>query len=1013
LEQHDSFTFVDVEGSFTARKSIVRTGGSYWKAYCKRQGKLYRIHLGYSDKLTLEKLQAAARTFAGNGNSEKRPEISSTRSNSARPSLHLASRKVPAVDRVITPIPGKLYGPRNRKDLILRERLLERLNSGLSCRMTLVSAPAGFGKTTLISQWAQSINLPTVWLSLDVRDDDLRNFVRSLATALQSVFPDAFYGLANLCEMTRFPAVEHVVSMFLNDLADTPEDFILVLDDYHLIRNREIHTSLDQLFELLPLQLHLVLVTRSDPPLPIHRWRVNGVLNDVRPADLRFTQEETEAFLNHELGKRITHETAVSLKEQTGGWIALLRLFALSLSNASDVAVFMNQLQNYPDHSIQSYLVEEVLNQFEPNVQDVLVKVSLLEQFCVELCMDMTDGEISLQRVQSILDVLERSNVFIVPLDERKGWYRFHHLFGQLLKQRLLRLSSVEEINTLHSRASAWYAEQGLVELAIEHALEAGDVSGATRLVETRFFPSFEQEQLVKINHWLHLLPEEQIQNSPLLLVAEAWHLQNRGQLTGIPRLLTIAGQLLVVNGNSTDDIDYSQYRLLQALISILWSQVQFFAGQIQASLESARSALERLQESDIYVESFALLFQAWSLQAIGQEDIALATLNEGLRERATHLAGTARLLLAQAWLFLSAGKLHQVELTARHLLQVALESKIALSSNFAHWFLGVVYYEWNNLDAAIYHFSAVIADQHQAHFWVVEDALRGLALAYQAQGLDSQAKESSRTLLESVQEQHNIDGLMTAYAFCGRLALLQGDEERAEQWLEMAGEQQVRGPMPFLEDPPITKAWLLLAKGDEESVAHGQSLLINLLQHVEAMHDTRKTIKVLALQAWAYHLQGREGDAIDVLERALALARPSGFIRTFADVQALGKVLHVLRKRRKSLQEIDRKIDIYIQQILTAMNSSTVPPVSTDALLQQEGLEHLTDSELRILRLLEMDLTNKEIAQRLVVTTGTVKVHISNVYRKLCVNNRRAAVSLARTLGLLPASHTAQSQSF
>ena len=337
-------------------------------------------------------------------------------------------------------------------------------------------------------------------------------------------------------------------------------------------------------------------------------------------------------------------------------------------------------------------------------------------------------------------------------------------------------------------------------------------------------------------------------------------------------------------------------------------------------------------------------------------------------------------------------------------MLQVAQEANIALSQNFAHWFLSVVYYEWNNLDAAIYHFSAIIANQHQAHFWVVQDAMPGLALAYQAQGFDTQAQDAAHMLIETMQEQHNMEGLMAAYAFCGRLALMQDDEEQAEQWLEMMGEQEVRGPMPFLEDPPITRVWLLLAKGDSTSVARGQALLKHILQHVETMHNARKMIEVLALQAWAYDLQDRENEALEILERVLVLARPAGFIRTFVDLQGLTKVLHELRKRRKSRQEVDRKFDAYVQQILAAMNTGSVLPVSTEALLQQEGLEPLTDRELGILRLLEKDFTNKEIARQLVITTGTVKVHISNVYRKLSVNNRRAAVSLARALGFLSA---------
>jgi len=1010
LEQHATFTFVDATGTFTARKSMLRTGDSYWKAYCTRQGKLYRIHLGHSHTLTLEKLEAAARAFAGKHASGDLADVPLTQSTASNFSIHTSPRKALAVDHSMALIRTKLYGPRKRSDLITRHRLLERLNAGLSGHVTLVCAPAGFGKSTLIAQWIQSINRPTAWLSLEENDDEPRVFVRSLAAALQSAFPESFDSIASLFEAPRFPSVDYVVSLFLNDLADLPEDLILVLDDYHLIHNREIHSLLDLLVEHLPPQLHLVLATRSDPPLPIHRWRANGELNDLRPADLRFTLEETEAFLNRELGKGVERGTALSLEERTGGWIAILRLAALSLRNISDIQAFMGQLQSYTDHSIQSYLLEEVFAQLEPPVQDLLVKTSMLEQFCAELCTAIIASDTSYEQVQATLNWLERSNVFIIPLDERQGWYRFHHLFGQLLKQRLQALNSKEELALLHRRASMWFAGQGLIEQAVDHALEAGDESGATSLVEAQFLPAFEQEQLAQMEHLLSLLPEEQIQRSPWLLLSKAWILQARGQLKDLPSILTTAELLLATSESNVRDLNNTQHRLLQAMIALQWSQIQYFTGQMQASLESARSALELLQH-DEYVASFAVLFLAWSRQAIGQEDTALAALNNALRERSTHLNSTARLLFAQAWVYLAAGKLHQVELTARHLLHVAQEANIALSQHFAHWFLGIVYYEWNNLDAAIFHFSSVIANQHQAHFWMVQDAMRGLALAYQAQGLDAQAQEAAHTLLELVRKHHNMDELMTAYAFCGRMALVQEDIEQAEQWLEMVGEQEVRGPMVFLEDPPVTKAWLLLAKGDEVSVAHGELLLAHLLQHVEAMHNTRKMIEILAVQARAYDLQNRESEALEALERALALARPAGFIRTFADLRPLAKVLHELRKHRKSLQEVDRKMDTYLQHILAAMNSSVVPPVSTEALLQQEGLEPLTDRELRILRLLDKYFTNKEIARQLVITTGTVKVHISNVYRKLSVNNRRAAVSLARALGFLAADQAVRPQ--
>jgi LuxR family maltose regulon positive regulatory protein len=1007
LEQHTAFTFVDTVGTFTARKSMLRSRGSYWKAYRKRQGKLYRIHLGHSHALTLERLQAAARAFAGEHVSGKLTDASSTQpAASMHPRLprHTSPRMALDVDHPMTLIQTKCYRPRTRSDLISRARLLERLNGGLNGKVTLVAAPAGFGKTTVLAQWVQTIDRPSAWLSLDEHDNELVVFVRSLTAALQSAFPDAFGATASLLKAPRSLLLPQIVALLIYDLAEVPDDIILVLDDYHLIYNNNIHTLLDLLIEHLPLQLHLVLATRTDPPLPLVRWHARGYLNELRSVDLRFTLEETEAFLTGVLGSIVAHETAGAFEERTEGWIAVLRLATLSLRNIPDFAAFMERLQHAPDHLVSSYLVEEVLSQQTPTMQMFLEQTSILEQICAELCVAVMGNADPHEHVQATLDWLVHSNLFLVPLDERHGWYRFHHLFGHLLQQRLQAHSSRDEIATLHQRASAWYAEQGLIEQAIEHALVAGDGSSATHLVEARFLPAFKQEQLVQSERWLRLLPEEQILCSPVLLFARAWSLGAHGQHKDFPHVLTTAEQLLEMNGSSSRELDDPGRRVLHALIAVQWSEFYYFKGQVQASLESARSSLAWLPSGEEYVAIFPQAFQAWSNQALGNEDVALVALQQALRDHSSHLNATARLLFALGIVYLTAGKLPQVEHTARHLLQITQNDNLVLSQQFAHWFLGVVSYEQNKLDTAVYHFSVVVANQHLAHLWVVRDAMCGVALAYQAQGLDTQAQEAARSLLELMQGQNNMSELLVAYAFCGQLALLQNEVEEASQWLEMAGEQEVQGPMWFIEDPPLTTARLLLARGDEVSVSRGQALLADLVQHVEAIHSTRKTIQVLALQAWAYDLQGRVAEALEVLERALALAYPGGFIRTFADLPPLAKVLHELRKRRKERKEVDRKVDTYLQHILAAMNSRAAPPVSMEALLQQEGLEPLTDRELQILHLLDQDLTNKQIAHELVVTTGTVKVHTNNVYRKLSVNNRRAAVSLAKALGYMAA---------
>ena len=348
--------------------------------------------------------------------------------------------------------------------------------------------------------------------------------------------------------------------------------------------------------------------------------------------------------------------------------------------------------------------------------------------------------------------------------------------------------------------------------------------------------------------------------------------MQARGHLKELPGLLTAAEQLLASSDRESSDADDTPFRLLGGLIATLWSLYYFFTGQAQASLEYARSALAWIPPGEEHMVSHATFYFVLTNQAAGQEEVALAAMLQALQEQSTGLSSTARLLFAQAYAYLAMGKLPQAEHTARHLLHVSREADLVISQNYAHWLLGLAHYEQNQLDEATYHFSAVIADQHQAHFWVVQDALCGLALTYQAQGLGTQAQETARTSLELAQEQHTRRELMLAYAFRGRLALLQNEVEVASQWLEMAGEQEVRGPMFFLEDPPLTKVRLLLAKGDEVSIAEGQVLLTQLLQLVEAIHNTRKMIKVLALQAWVYDLQGREAEALDVLERALSI---------------------------------------------------------------------------------------------------------------------------------------------
>jgi LuxR family transcriptional regulator, maltose regulon positive regulatory protein len=999
LEQHTAFLFRDLDGVFTVHKSGTSPHEQEWQASCVRRGKLSHLWLGPSHTLTLSRLQAVARSLAGEQAPAEQTALSPAPPAACQPSVPKPAAPLGSASALLR---TKLYRPRLNSDMIARPRLLERLSAGLSGTVTLLCAPAGFGKTTLLADWLQTLPQQAAWLTLDETDNEVALFVHGLIAALHTVWPDACPATASLLSAPHFPPPEHVATLLSNELADVPDDVVLVLDDYHLIRSSEVHALLDVLIEHLPSQVHLVLATRSDPPLPLIRWLAKGYLNELRGADLRFTLAETEAFLSLVVGQDLAQQTAAALQDWTGGWIAVGRLLALSLRRAANREAVLDRMGQEPERSVSRYLLEELLAQQAPAVQGVLMRMAILEQFCLPLCVAISGEGATPEQVQATLDWLEASNVFLVPLDEQQQWYRLHPLFQLLVRQQLQGQLSPEERASLHLRASAWYDAQGLLEPAIQHALAAGQGEEAARLVEAHVLVAFEQEQWRQMERWLGLLPEQQIQGRPGLLLARAWIVQARGQLQDLPAVLRAAQQLLGSPANGAPAAQDGQARILRALNAVLWSQFHYFTGQAQASLQSAHAALERIRPGEGYIASHALYFLALSNQASGHEDVALEALNNALREPAHHLNEIARLLLAQASVYLAAGKLQQVDCTARHLLRLAQEADLALSQYWAHWLLGYVYYEWNNLYMAAYHFSIVVANRHRAHFWAVQEAMYGLALAYQAQGLGKEAQETAGALLDWVRAEHNMQELLTAYAFCGQLALVQDEVEKVEAWLELAGEQEGLGPMLFFEDPALTRAWMLLAKGDAPSVARGQALLTHLLQHVKAIHSTRKTINVLALQAWAYDLQGHLPEALEALEQALLLACPAGFIRTFADVPALAQVLQQLRKRRKARQQGEAKLDAYLQRILAAMSPMPAQAVSTEGLMRQEGLEPLTQRELQLLHWLDKDLSNKEIARELVVTPGTVKVHTTNLYRKLSVNNRRAAVTLAKALGLL-----------
>jgi LuxR family maltose regulon positive regulatory protein len=709
---------------------------------------------------------------------------------------------------------------------------------------------------------------------------------------------------------------------------------------------------------------------------------VHRQLTEIRTPDLCFSQEEVKAYLEQALGEKQSSETAALLEEKTEGWIAGLRLAALSMRRTHDPAAFVKTFKGI-HHNVMDFLVDEVLSSQPQAMQDFLLQTSLLDRFCVPLCEAVTDH--SLERSQDPLEEIERQNLFLVPLDYERGWYRYHHLFQDLLRRRLQDRLSREEVATLHSKASTWLAGNGFTGEALRHALAAGDVEGAARLVEENRHDVLNREDWATLERWLNLLPEETIQERPALLLARAWVLDMRNQIAGIPPLLQEAEACL-----SADPDVWAEFaRGLQGEIDALWSIVLAWDGQGKQALERAQNALGRLPPAYAFARSFAMLILALAYQMTGQTGTALRTLSDFLAEAGLPNTVIVRMLIGQAYVHIRAGNLYQATQVLQRLKQVADEARLTVSTVIAIWLLGRISYEWNRLETAGEHFAAVFELRYGGNYGMVCDSTMSLALTYMAQGKPDKSEETLAALRKFALEIGIMEKLHVLDSFEARLALLRGDLQPAIHWAETIPVDMPTGyTFVWLEPPVVTKARVLIAQGTEPSLREAVRLLQEVLTLAESMHRL------------AYQAQGQTDDALQALERSVKLAQPGGFIRTFVDLDpAVAKLLYQLSQRGVAPEYIGRILAAFPETPDTGEAgqkwSGKVP--------QAQLIEPLTErEELEVLVLLEEGLSNKEIAKKLVITTRTVKKHTSNIYQKLGVHNRGKAVTKGKALGIL-----------
>jgi LuxR family transcriptional regulator, maltose regulon positive regulatory protein len=868
----------------------------------------------------------------------------------------------------------KLYIPPPRPNAVPRPRLAARLNAGLrqeqsaGRKLTLISAAAGFGKTTLLSEWVTGCRLPVAWLALDEGDSHPARFLAYLIAALQTVAPGVGAGMLTALQAPQPPAQEALLTALLHDLVAIPHDFLLVLDDYHALDAPSVDQTLAFLLDYMPPQMHLVIATREDPPLPLARLRARGQLTELRAADLRFTPAEAAEFLNQAMGLHLSVAEVAALETRTEGWIAGLHLAALSLQGRADKASFVADFSG-SHRFVLDYLVEEVLQRQPAAVQDFLLRTAILDRLCGPLC-EAVLPETAVSG-QETLTYLERANLFIVPLDNERRWYRYHHLFGELLRQRLHQ-SLPDAVTELHIRASAWYEAHDLELEAFHHAAAANDVARAERLLAGRGMPLLFRGAAQPVLRWLATLPTAVLDAHPALWVTYASALLFVQQVVGVEEKLRAAEAALPDGAPDANVRDLlGHIAVIRATVAVTQHDAATIMTQAQRALAYLHPDNRPVRAATTWALGYAAFLQGDRATAAQAYRQALAD-SEAFGHFIIILLATMGLGDVQE----GENRLHLAAASYRRALALAGDPPLPLACA-AHLGLARIHYAWNDLETAVSH------------------------------------AEQSRQLARQIE---HTDRLAAAELFLARLKLAQGDAAGAAALLAPIA-PQLHQPHFVLQRPeftavqlllflrqgnldaaaalaqnhdlPLCRARVALAQGDPAAVL---ATLTAYQRQAEANGWADERLRALILQALAQQALGEGETAVAVLTEAVAMATPEGLIRPFVDEGVPLARLLALVAARGVLSD-------YVRTLLAALAAERLPGERQPS---PPLFEPLTERELEVLHLVAQGLSNRQIAAQLVLALDTVKGHNRRIYEKLQVGRRTEAVARARGLGLI-----------
>ena len=908
----------------------------------------------------------------------------------------------------------KIYIPAIRPELVSRPRLIKQLNAGLHRKLTLISAPAGFGKTALISEWVDDLAKGNVkenraahqiaWLSLDDNDNDLVRFLTYVITALnQTKAIDLLVEESiGTLQSPRPGIIEALLTTLINEIAAIPDKIVFVIDDYHLIETQSIHTVLNFLLENLPPQLHLVIATREDPPLLLSRYRARGQLTELRVADLRFSLDEAAEFLNLVMGLKLSVEEIKILENRTEGWIAGLQLAALSMRGREDISKFIENFAG-ENRYIVDYLVDEVLQRQPESVRHFLLQTSILDRLNGSLCDTVTTQKES----TVLLDALVRENLFVIPLDDKYHWFRYHHLFADVLHAYLLK-EHPDQVPILHKRASKWYEQNGSLPDAIRHALAADDFGQAAALIE-RAWPEMDGRfQSATWLGWAKMLPDKMVRVRPVLSVGYAWALLNGGEMEAGEVRLQEAERWLDLNlqeGEQPQEmvvVDEEQFRSLPASIATARAYIAQALGDVAGTVMYTSQALELLPKQDYTRRGPASAIQGLAYWGLGELDAAHRSLADAMA--GFRMAGNITFAISGTYgladIRIAQGRLRAAMKTYEQALHFLKEQGNPAIRGEAELYLGLskLHREMGNTEEAAKNLLRCEQLGEQAglddfpHRWRV----------YQAQiKVDQGDLSGALDLLDEAQSLYfrtPVPNVRPIAAWKTQVWVRQGRLREAFTWVREQG-LSVDEDLSYLREfEHLTLARVLIAQyrrdGIDHSIGGALQLLNRLLKAAEDGGRAGSAIEILILQALAHEAQGDIPSALMPLKQALALAAPQKYVRIF--VAEGTPMAHLLYEALAENIEAT-----YTRSLLAAFPDKE--PHKIDAQKgQAELIEPLSERELEVLQLIAEGLTNQEIADRLYLSLHTIKIHARNVYAKLGVKNRTQATAKGKALGLL-----------